>query len=84
MRTVEYNPRERFVLLIEAVEQANTAEMERELSVFFQKEGFTGFLFQPDGEARQSFRITPDGAVFRESYVTELKNLLRELRAEVE
>jgi hypothetical protein len=82
LRTVEYDSRERLLLLIDAVEQAiaNTAEMEQELSVFFQKEGFNGFLFQPDEESGQTFRIIPDGVAFRQGHVTELKRLLNELR----
>jgi hypothetical protein len=85
LRTVEYSPKERLLLLVEAIEQAvaNTAEMERELNVFYKRQGFSRFLFQPDEETRESFQISPDGIVFRESYVTELKQLLDELRAEL-
>jgi hypothetical protein len=85
--TIEYRPKERVLLLIDAINQAivNTAEMESILTEYFDSEVGHEMTVEFDSDEADSARavVSHQGASLRIATSQKLKGLLEELRNEI-
>jgi hypothetical protein len=85
--TIEYEPKEKLSLLIEAIEQAviDTAEMENHIIEFFGKDllSLESVAFYPDEGDKETVSINRQSAASRHVHGANLKQLFEILRKEI-
>ena len=82
----EYSPKEMLKILIEAIERAvvDTAEMEAEMLKQFENDGTRyQIVIVRDDQVLMRLRVAPTDAISRAGSASRLRDLLRELRAQI-